>query len=163
MENSIMLWIVIISILLLLLIYLLFATLTIYIDTGTDSYYIEYKWIVRIFAESDQDDILKLRFHTLFSDFNYYPLKTKKKKHKKKKRSSLSSKQMLRIVRSFKIREVAMDLDTGNCITNAKLYPVFAYLNYKFGKFNINFEGKNRLVLLIENRPIHIIKSFINF
>ena len=53
-------------------------------------------------------------------------------------------------------------MDTGNCILNAKLYPLFALLNYYTGNFYINFQGRNQLVLLVKNRPIDIIKSLIN-
>lgn len=56
-----------------------------------------------------------------------------------------------------------LNIDTGDCISNAKLYPLFAFFNYKGGNFNINFEGKNRLALHIQNRPIKIIKTFFNF
>ncbi len=69
----------------------------------------------------------------------------------------------LRLLKSFRIKQFLLNVDTGNCISNAKLYPVFAFLNYRVGGFNINFQGRNQLVLHIQNRPIHIIRSFINF
>ncbi len=159
-----MLWFIIIGLLILLLIYLLFARLSINIDTAANQYYIALNGVFRLYLEYDEIEVLKLRLRILHSDFNFYPLrKSKKKKRKKKRRSALSLKQTYHLIKSFKVRNVSVDLDTGNCITNAKLFPVFMCLNYSVGHFNINFEGKNRLVLLIENRPIRIIKSFINF
>ena len=71
-------------------------------------------------------------------------------------------KKVRRMLRTFKVKEFLLDFDSGNCITNAKLYPVFVYLNYQIGGFHINFQGRNQLVLQLHNRPIHIIKSFIN-
>ena len=155
-----MLWIIIIGLFLLLLIYLLFARLSINIDTGTNQYFIDLKRVFKLYLEFDEIEVLKLRLRMFHSNFNFYPLKKSKKK---KRKSSLSSKQIYQLIMSFRVRNISVDLDTGNCITNAKLFPVFTFLDYKIGNFHINFEGKNKLVLLIENRPIRIIKSFINF
>ena len=159
-----MLWIIIIGLLILLLIYLLFARLSIIIDTRKNQYYIDLDRICKLFLEYDETEVLRLRLRMFHSNFNFYPLKrSKKKKRKKKGRSALTRKQLFNLIRSFRVRDVLLDIDTGNCITNAKLYPAFALLNYRVGDFHINFEGRNRLVLHIENRPIRIIKSFINF
>jgi hypothetical protein len=162
-EKYIMLWIIIIGLIFLLLIYLLFARLSINIDTGTNRYYIDLNRVFKLYLEYDELEVVKLRLRIFYSNFNFYPLKRSKKKKKKKRKSSLTRKQALQLIKSFKVRDISLDLDTGNCITNAKLFPVFAFLNYRLGDFHINFEGRNRLVLLIENRPIRIIKSFINF
>jgi len=66
-----------------------------------------------------------------------------------------------RVLRSFKIKNLIIDIDTGDWTLNAKLYPIFSFLNFTVGSFNINFEGRNRMVLHMQNRPISIIKSFI--
>jgi hypothetical protein len=133
------------------------------IDTGLNKYYIDLSRVFKLYLEYDELEVLKLRLRMFNSNFNFYPLRKSKKKKRKKKRSYLSRKQATKLIKSFKVRNVWVDLDTGSCLTNAKLYPVFSLLNYSVGHFNINFEGRNRLVLLIENRPIRIIKSFINF
>jgi hypothetical protein len=159
-----MLWIIIIGLLILLLIYLLFARLSIIIDTGKNQYYIDFERVCKLFLEYDETEVIRLRLRMFHSNFNFYPLKrSKRKKRKKKGRSTLTRKQLFNLIRSFRIRDVILDIDTGNCITNAKLYPAFVLLNYRVGDFHINFEGRNRLVLHMENRPIRIIKSFINF
>ena len=164
-----MLWVILILFLLSIVIYLLFARVSLFIDTSTNQYFIKLQGICKINAERDETEILKLRLHIFFLDFNFYPLhpdkkkKRKSKKKKKKSRFSLTFKQTKLLIKSFKIKRFYLDLDTGDCITNAKLYPVFALLNYKMGHFNINFNGRNKLVLHIQNRPVYIIKSFINF
>jgi len=68
----------------------------------------------------------------------------------------------MRFLKSFKVKKLLLNIDTGNCILNAKLYPFFSLLNYQIGNFSINFQGRNRLALEVENRPIDIIKSIIN-
>ncbi|MBV1923624.1 MAG: hypothetical protein KUG68_06335 [Flavobacteriaceae bacterium] len=152
-----------------IIIYLLFARLSLFIDTSTNRYFIKLLGICSINAERDETEILILRMHIFFMDFNFYPLRPdekKKRKQEKKKgksRFSLTIKQAYRLIKSFKVKRLYLDLDTGDCITNAKLYPVFALLNYRKGNFNLNFNGRNKLVLHIQNRPINIIKSYINF
>lgn len=164
-----MLWVILILLLLSIVIYLLFARISLFIDTSTNQYFIKLQGIFRINAERDETEILKLQLHFFFLNFNFYPLRLDKKKKrisekkKKKSRLHLTFKQAYRLIKSFKVKRFYLDLDTGDCITNAKLYPVFSLLNYKLGHFNVNFNGRNKLVLHIQNRPIYIIKSFINF
>ena len=74
----------------------------------------------------------------------------------------MSFKKMLRLTRTFKVKTFMLNIDSGDAITNAKLYPIFSLLNYRGGNFNINFEGRNQLILQLQNRPIDLIKSFIN-
>ena len=103
--------------------------------------------------------------------FYIYPLKKKrlnkqkkdKEKYLTKSKKHLSFTRIFKILKTFKTKEFYLNIDTGNCILNAKLYPLFALLNYNTGNFHINFQGRNQLVLIIKNRPIDIIKSIINF
>ena len=71
--------------------------------------------------------------------------------------------KILQVVRTFKIKEFVLNIDTGNCITNAKLYPLLSIAHLCKGQFNINFQGQNQLILQIENRPVRILKAFINY
>lgn len=163
-----MLWVILILLLFSIIIYLLFARITLFINTSTNQYFIKLQGICKINAEINETEILKLHLHLFILNFNFYPLrpdKKKKRKSKKKKKKSrihLTFKQAYRLIKSFKVKRFYLDLDTGDSITNAKLYPVFSLLNYKLGNFNVNFNGRNKLVLHIQNRPIYIIKSFIN-
>ena len=162
-----MLWVIIIGLFLLLMMYLLFAPLSIVIDTSTHSYYVELKPIIKISAVSHERELLKIHTQIFFLNFDYFPIqpikKKKLKKQSKKTKRLLTIKKVFRVLKTFKIKRFFLDIDTGDCIVNAKLYPVFGLLNYKGGHFNINFNGRNKLVLHIQNRPIYIIKSFINF
>ena len=164
-----MLWVILILLLLAIVIYLLFARISLVIDTSTNRYFLKLQGICVINAERDEAETLKIRLNFFYFNFNFYPFRRdnkkiiKTKKENKKSRFPLTFKQAYRLFQSFKIKRFYLDLDTGDCITNAKLYPLFALLNYKRGHFNINFNGRNKLVLHIQNRPIYIIKSFINF
>ncbi|GAA4884287.1 hypothetical protein GCM10023311_03310 [Flaviramulus aquimarinus] len=164
------LWIVLL-ILFGLLTYLLLTPVSLFIDTRADKYFIQQKGIVKASVLGDKKKVLKVNIKVLFLKFHFYPLHSKrdksipkiKTKTKHKKRKFLSFKTGLKLIKSFKVKRFWIDIDTGDCIANAKLYPVFAFLNYSIGGFNINFQDRNQLVLHIEGKPIHIIKSFINF
>lgn len=163
-----MLFTLVIVVIILLVVVVLFTPILICIDTDKKHYYIQLKGLFKISAEVDKVDVLRIRVHTFFKDFYFYPLrqktsKKKKVKTKKSKRNRNIPLTMFRLLKSFKVKKLHIDMDTGNCITNAKLYPLFAFLNYKFGGFNINFDGRTKLLVYLENRPIRILTSFINF
>ncbi|MBT8287885.1 MAG: hypothetical protein HKN00_05350 [Flavobacteriaceae bacterium] len=153
------------------MIYLLVIPVDLYINTSSRLYYIKQGELFKAKAEWHDDEIVKMRFRILFIPFNVYPLdhwkrsKKRKESHIKKVRSykykSEKFKKAWLVLRTFRIKQFAVDLDTGDCIQNAKLYPVFAFLDYRYGGFKINFLGRNSLLLHISNSPIRILKSFI--
>jgi len=155
----------------LILVGLLFIPINIYIDTRGNEYYAELKGLARASVERDKLELIRIRLKIPFKVFYFFPLKPRNTLKKKKKsipkkgsksRNRFTPKTVLRLIGSFKIEKWNVDLDTGDCITNAKLYPLFALLNYRFGGFNINYEGRNHALLLLRNRPINMIKLFIN-
>lgn len=135
------------------------------------------QYIVRIWGlakvalEGHETEFLRIKLNTLFTRFYFYPLRKKKEEQKKKieaksrKKRNIKSnfKSGLQVLKSFKVKKLLLDIDTGNCIQNAKLYPAFAFLNHYVGTFQINFEGRVNMVLHLQSRPVNIIKSFINF
>lgn len=164
-----MLWIVALILVLCLLLYILFLPIDILIDTSKNEYCVKLGVLARAMIEGDDNYLFRIQVRTFFVRFFFYPLK--KRPRKKKEKKSVKKKVRMkwsylgtavRLLKSFEVKRFGMDLDTGNCITNAKLYPLFAFFNYRGGNFNINFRNENRLDLHIQNRPIRIIKSFIN-
>ncbi len=157
-------------IVILITVWFLFIPINIYINTESNQFYAELKGLAKASIEPDEHELFRIRLKVPFKDFYFFPLKAligpqkKEKKNKKrsKSRKKFTPKTILKLIRSFKIKKCDLDMDTGNCITNAKLYPLFAFLNHHFGGFHINFEGRNHALLLVRNRPIYIIKSFIN-
>jgi hypothetical protein len=142
-----------------------------FIDTNTNQYYIHFKGLAKVRFEAHEEALLKIQLRLFFLNFDFFPFKntTKRiKKHQIKKsnfkgrRKRISIKTMIRLLKTFKVKRFFLNIDTGDCIYNAKLYPIVAFLNYRLGHFNINFIGKNQLVLCLENRPVYILKSFIN-
>ena len=152
----------------LIVIYILLVPIVLFIDTNTNQYFIKLKGLAKASIEQHKVEILRIKLTVLYLNFYFYPLqylRIKKKKEtaaKHTKNRKIGFKKMMCILKSFKVKKLLLNIDTGNCILNAKLYPFFLFLNYYIGYFSINFEGRNRLVLEVENRPIAIIKSIIN-
>jgi len=158
-------------IILLLITYLLLVPVICFINTRTHQYYLQIVGLAKAYIESDEEQWIRLKLKVLFFTFTFYPLKaigsekektSKAKPKKKKSRKRIDYQTFLRIIRSFNVEKFYLNIDTGNCIYNAKLYPLFAFLNYKMGDFYINFRGNNQLHLVVKNRPIRIIRAFIN-
>ncbi|WP_222983402.1 hypothetical protein [Flagellimonas meishanensis] len=160
---------IIVLVFILLVVGLLLIPLEIYIDTNSRQYYVQLKGLVKASIEPDKEEIIKIRLKVPFKNFSFYPLrklgvpKPKTKRKEKKKTRGFPPKKIIGLLKSFSIKRLKIDLDTGDCITNAKLYPAFVLLDHYVGGFKINFEGRNRVELLLRNRPIRIIRSFINF
>jgi hypothetical protein len=158
---------VILFVLLSLVLYLLLIPIVLNIDTISNEYHLRVKGLAKASIEQHDTEIFRIKIRAFLTNFYVYPLKKKQPKKKPKEqqihkyKKKLGPKKVLRLFRTFKVKRFYMDLDTGNCITNAKLYPVFAILNYKVGAMNINFQGRNELVLRIENRMIYIVKELL--
>jgi len=159
------------SLFLLLIIYLLFIPVILFIDTATNQYYIQLKGLAKASIELHSKEVLIFKLRVSFFNFYFYPLRKRRpsisEKKKMIKRNGIKNikkfgfRKISRVLRSFKIKNLIIDIDTGDWTLNAKLYPIFSFLNFTVGSFNINFEGRNRMVLHMQNRPISIIKSFI--
>lgn len=162
---------IILALSLLFLIYLLFASIIICIDTISNQYYFELKGIFKANLEKDDIELFRIKLKVLLLKFYIYPLKKRKKRmqNKIKTKAHTNSKRnitltrIIKIINTFKVTRFVLDIDTDNCILNAKLYPLFSLFNFYGGNFHVNFQGRNQLVLYVKNRPIDIIRSIINF
>lgn len=147
---------------------LLFLPIIIFIDTTSNQYYIQFKGVFKISFEKHDLEIFRLRLKILFFNFYFYPLKVKtlnkdKKviQHKlEKPKKHIPISKIVRVIKTFKVKNCLINIDTGNCILNAKLYPLFAFLNYNHRNFFINFQGQNQFILVLENKAINILKSY---
>jgi hypothetical protein len=158
--------------LILVVIYLLLIPIIVFIDTQTNEYYIQLLSLAKASIQADKQEVVKVKMKVLFLNFKFYPLQRKKPSPKNKKikkyntykgNKSIQFRKFIRMLRTFKIKRLFINIDTGDCISNAKLFPLFAFLNQSKASFKVNFEGKNQMVLHMQNRPINIIKSFIHF
>lgn len=164
-----MFWTILLGLVIASMTYILLMPIELYIDTKTNMYYIQLKGLAKASLESDKKEIIKIKLRVAFFTFYLYPLQWKQSKKKKPdttkkvKRKAIGWQKIRRVIRTFKVKKMLLDIDTGDNVWNAKLYPLFGLLNFTKGSFNINFEGRNQLMLRVQNRPMAIITSFINF
>ncbi len=158
-----MFWILLCCFLVFLL--LLYIPVTLAIDTAYNRYELQVPGFAKASLEPDDEKLFKVKLNVLFFTTYFDPLKNRSlaKKKEKSPKKMVSYQQGIRLLKTFRIKKFWLDLDTGNYMVNAKMYPVFVLLDYYGVACHINFEGRNRLILRMQNRPIHLIKSFINF
>ncbi|WP_422079509.1 hypothetical protein [Ulvibacterium sp.] len=154
----------------LLIIGLLFVPVELYIDTTTNDYYFRLRGLLRADLETHEKELIRVRLDLIFGNVYFYPLRKiglsqkgrAKKDTERRKGKRMAIGKVIRLLKTFTIKKMVVDVDTGDCLLNAKLYPAFVFLNHTAGQFSINFQGRNHFVLSIQNRPLNIIKSFIN-
>ncbi|MDP4264055.1 MAG: hypothetical protein Q8941_16125 [Bacteroidota bacterium] len=98
-----------------------------------------------------------------FSEIKAKPKKIKdrvKKKARKKMKISRVWVKMVRVIKTFRVKEWQLAFDTGDHTRNAQLYPL-NYLPYTFKHLYINFGDENYLVLKTRNRPWKVLYAFL--
>ena len=99
-----------------------------------------------------------------FSEIKSKPKKIKEPTSKKKPKRRMKIKQLLkkivRIIKTFRVTEWQLAVDTGDHTQNAQLYPL-NFLPYAFKHLHINFSNENYLLLKIRNRPWKILYAFL--
>ena len=131
---------IVISICLMLLVSLLIAPIIICIDTTSNQYYLQFRELLKVSLEEHDTEFLRIRLKILFMKFYIYPfkkgiIKTPSpiyRKHIVKSEKQISFNRIYNILRTFKIKHLFMNIDTGNYILNAQLYPLLEFLNYKY-------------------------------
>jgi hypothetical protein len=86
--------------------------------------------------------------------------KTLTKKPNKTKWSNKAPK-IQRLIRSFKLEKLWINIDTDDYYYNAILYPIFFFIKGKNYRFQINFAGENEFILILKNRPIRLLSAWI--
>ena len=85
---------------------------------------------------------------------------TAKRKPKRRMKISRVLKKLIRVLKTFRITEWQLAVDTGDHTRNAQFYPL-NFLPYTYKNLNINFCDENYLVLKIRNRPWKIVFAFL--
>jgi hypothetical protein len=169
-KNRYMWVLIILGLLFLLMVGFLWMPIEVCLDTVSQQYFVRLKGLVKASLEPHDEELFQVTVHVFFRKFYFYPLeklfseqpKKEPSKRQKKKRSAMGYKKIKELLKTFKVKQLLIDIDTGDYVANAKLYPVFVYLNGSVGSFSINFQGRNQMVLFLQNRPIYLLKSFIN-
>jgi hypothetical protein len=84
----------------------------------------------------------------------------KKKEEKKRRNLRRVLKMIIPMVKTFRVTEWKLALDTGDYSLNASLYPI-NFLPYTINHILVNFQTENYLVLKVRNRPWKILIVFL--
>lgn len=164
-----MVLLIVFAVLLLLLCWLLVSPFVLKVDTRLPV--AELRWIslgrVRIWYEDEWWMSIRILFY--HKTIRFAALKRSGEKGKKavpnkkpKKRMSLGRMmtKMLRVIKTFRVTEWKLAIDTGDNVRNAQLYPL-NYFPHLFKHLAVNFRDENYLVLTIRNRPWKMIYAFL--
>lgn len=160
-----MTWLIIFGIILLFLCWILLAPLFVFISTSESRYEAGLRGILTASLKFNGVDIPEVNIKVFFIKFNIPIFKPrdkkeeeKSKKRVKKKKKKLSGKKIhffiklgWKILKSFKIKQLKLNIDTGDVINNAYLVPVFSMVYKERIKLSINYKNQNELILHFEN------------
>jgi hypothetical protein len=150
----------------LLLLWLLLAPLQLEIDSRKPGAAL--KWVSIGNAAIWYEDEWWLSFRVLFfqkkirvASMKAGPKKAAARPLKKPKRRPKGLfKKIVRVLRTFRVKEYRLAVDTGDYVLNAQLYP----LNFQAGLRNhllVNFTDENYLYIRIRNRPVKMLYAFL--
>ena len=160
---------IILLVLLLLFAGALFTPVILYVDTDLGRYEIFQLPVFR-YSILLKDNVVKPRLRLLGIEINLKPKTDYKPKIKKAKPGSRAQKSLdawlfliQRLIRSFTVKKVVADLDTGDVVLNAQLFPVFMIAGREPVMLRINFSGRVYFHLEVSNRPAHILWIILKF
>lgn len=169
-----MVWWILILALFILLIWLLLAPLELIVNTDQNRYLIRYRGLMEASLRTDDQEVLVCRMRILGWPRDFYPLRRIWKKRQPKEETKVSSKkdegsrwkpswkQIKALFREIEVKELRINLDTGNWATNAQLFPVFWWMNRTVGEWQVNFEHRNAISMHLRTQPYRLIKAMFN-
>ncbi len=160
-----MTWIIILSILLFALLWLLLAPVFLYISTSESRYEAGLKGVFKVMVRVNAKEFPVLMGKVFFISFRIpvFRVKARKikttdpKKRKKKvrklvrKRMRMIMKIVWRLIRSYRLKQLKVNIDTGDVIRNAHLIPVFAIIHREKVQLTVNYENKTEFLVHLES------------
>lgn len=158
-----MTWLIIIIVFIGLLIWILFSPVIILIDTRVPSVKLKWSGIGSVRIWCDEEWLLTFRIFFVQKVINLQRLKKtpeKKRNKNKKRKRNIPAHRLIRLIKTFRIKKWKLALDTGDYVSDARLFPL-NYAPYLWGNIHINFNEENYLFLEITNRPWKIFYAMI--
>lgn len=161
-----MTWLLVIVLLLILLLsWLLLAPLQLEIDTRQPAANIKWVSIGRAAIWYDEEWWFSFRVFFFHKTIKLASMKAKPKKlashpaKKTKKKSKGLLKKMIRVLRSCRVQQWGLAVDTGDYTLNARLYP-FNFFGKLHGHLLVNFTDQNYFYIRVRNRPVKMLYAF---
>ncbi len=139
----------------------LLTPLTIKIDTTDNIYQVKLAGLVKAWPGWEHDTFC-LHVKVPLKHFRITRFRSKKKtegvtekekkaiepKKKKDKSGEVSATRVLSVLKSFKLKDFRLEMDTDDYVANGQLYPLFWWINQQGLNCSINFNGHNHLSLV---------------
>lgn len=164
-----MMWVIgIVIFLLFILFLLLLSPLSMEVDTRIPGASFHWQNIGRAAIWYDEEWRLSMQLFFYSKTMSIHQLKKKPGKKKtavqKKKKIKAGSRfqkiqKMIRVLKTFRVTEWKLALDTGDYTRNAQLYPL-NFIPYAAEHVHINFTGETYLLLKTRNRPWNILVAY---
>jgi len=151
---------------------MLFAPLRLWLDSSKNIY--RCSWGRLITCQILVEDRIFLEFRMLFWHWRWDVLsklargrpsgearsRRRPRKRKERKPRNLTW-RLFGVLRSFRVTQFHLRVDTGDYVWNSYLYPLVYGLYGQRGVVQVNFSGDTELLLLVENRIIKMLRAFI--
>jgi len=152
---------------LLVVLFLLLIPIRIFMDSNRGILLVEWKNIITANVLLQNEDLL-IRLDTFFWKKEFSLMETATNQapahSKKKKKISISKKwkfdfrkKLKNILKTIKVKQLYVNIDTDDYLWNAYLYPVFYFLKKEKRNFQINYHGNVEILLEVQSRPIQIL------
>lgn len=150
---------IIISVAILFILWTLFAPVILFVNTDTEMYSLRIPGIFKLVLVSDED-LFHLRLRVLFIPFRIDPLKYAGRgagrigSMKKPGTGKLiyGMKALNEIRKSFRVKFLYLDIDTGDITVNSFLVPALMTVRTDKWQLYVNYEERNSLRLDLRNR-----------
>jgi len=142
---------------------LLLARIVFCIDTRTRIFYLRIGRFFRFdldWQELVPQPVIRICWWSWRPGFAGRRAKKPRANKPKKARRTTPARQWRRvtgILGSFDLQRLELDLDTGDTVLNAQLYPLNHIIRNDRMLVNVNWQHKNRLLLVLESRGIHLL------
>ena len=165
-----MITIIIILSLPVILSWILFAPLILKVDTESEDYSVRIPGIIKASVIQDDSEVY-MKIRILFVPFRIRPSRfapTQTKKKPKRKRISTGNLKyriiaFKDIIRSFRLRNLQINMDTEDFLLNANLVPVLMLAKTDRINLNVNFMDANSLIMDLRNRLANLLWTGIKY
>ncbi len=165
-----MITLIILLVLLGIVLWLLLAPITVNVNTWNNDFSINWTGIARASLGLKERELL-IRLRVFFWRRDFFPLRAspkkpgrKKPKPKKGGRSRwrpFSMKRARKLMEAVHVRQFRFELDTGDYVSNAYLYPMAYFLSSPTRQLSVNFADRTNVQLQIEIRLIRVLRALI--
>jgi hypothetical protein len=155
---------IIISFIILLFLWVLFAPVILFVNTDTEQYSLRIPGVFKLALIGDEE-LPRLRLRILFIPFRIDPLKVAGRRTDKtygliksgKMNLACKMRSFSELIKSFRIKILYADIDTGDIVLNSFMVPVLMAIRTRKYQLYVNYEERYSLKLDLRNRLANLL------